>query len=108
MGREGNGVTLLLPPQRGEPVPFILQEALTKEQISTSLMSLASVRSPLSPCLCPGCPPARQQSTPLFYLKCYWVSLLQILEIYVVQTPADSLGVRGGGSGCAVARASFS
>lgn len=55
-------------PWSGVLVPTTLHEAFTEEQTITSPVSLASVRSSPSPCLCPSCP-VRQHSTPVFNLR---------------------------------------
>lgn len=91
-GQGGNGVTCSLLPRVGSLYLPFFRKPLWKSKYVPLLCLWLLLDSPPSPCLCPSCSPARQHSTPFFYLKHYWVSQLQILEICVVQTPADSLG----------------
>lgn len=77
----GNVLAQFSSPWNREFIPVPLQKALTELQTITSPVSLASVTSPPSSCLCLNCAPARQHSIPLFFSHaCGWVSYLQILE----------------------------
>ena len=60
--------TLTTPPS-GEFTLSTVQESLIEEQTISPLVSLASVRSLPSSCLCPSRLPARQYSTPVLYLR---------------------------------------
>ena len=71
------------------------QEAFTEEKTIIPLLSLASIRSLPSPCLCQSCLLARQHSTHVFYLRCvagFQKSKLQILGTHWVETHANVPG----------------